>query len=252
MKMLINKPVLSYFSFALLCVMIIGVVTNSMENLNHTLENNRKSYQTLLVNQRLTTSVIDMETGARGFFINQKAEFLDPYYSGEERFDANIRDLKETGRVPAEDLDQIKKDVEAWKSLNRGLFDIHSNTPPEEYVKIVSGGSLERKALIDRVRRRLEDIENRENIVLEISIQQTQRSKLYTRIATYACTFVAIFLIFFLTKALERAISELNQAVKDLTSERALREELQKKLLQASAPKRRATTRKPKNIPAKP
>lgn len=71
--------------------------------------------------QRLSVSLLDQETGVRGFSLTGRDEFLDPYRTGERAQDAALADLRallgrgDLGPVAA-DLDAVGVAAQAWRT----------------------------------------------------------------------------------------------------------------------------------------
>ena len=75
------------------------------------------TYEVIAIANEILASAVDMETGMRGYLLAGKEGFLDPYKSGQIRFNELIASLSQTvSDNPAQVklLAQIKENIDAW------------------------------------------------------------------------------------------------------------------------------------------
>lgn len=116
----LRTKLLTGFAIPVVAIAIIAVVVfNSMASLlraNHLVDNTHK---VIGEGKEILSSMVDMETGMRGFLIAGKDEFLEPYFAGQEVFTKTISELKkvvnDNPRQVAR-LKQIEKIKENWIS----------------------------------------------------------------------------------------------------------------------------------------
>ena len=78
------------------------------------------TYNVLLNTQKLSKSIIDVETGQRGFLITGKENFLEPFYKGLTRIEKLMIDTKQlVSDNPAQvkRLQQMEELIEKWLTL---------------------------------------------------------------------------------------------------------------------------------------
>jgi len=113
-----NKLILGN-GITLVMLLIIGVLVffsiNGLLNSNKWVEH---TYKVLGKADLLLASMIDQETGMRGFVAGGDEEFLDPYKSGRKAFKHVIEDLKNTvadNPSQVKRLNQIETQVKLWQ-----------------------------------------------------------------------------------------------------------------------------------------
>ena len=98
-------------------VLIVIVVQSSISSLlqaNHWVDHTHK-----VINEgkAILSSMVDMETGMRGFLITGKDEFLEPYIAGQQTFSSTVSKLKQTVSDNPAQVDRLKaieQMKEAW------------------------------------------------------------------------------------------------------------------------------------------
>lgn len=211
---MISKNNLVYFSFVLGCILTISITSTTVERLNTTIAENVQSSQNISNAKDLIKSAVDMETGARGFFINKNAEFLEPYYTGQGVFPGALDKLKNQSGISEGEklrLDLAGKTHEQWVKKTQLLIDELTKDKSKNISELQS--SLERKGLMDSFRLQMDSVIVEEESELKSSLSATERYQNYTRLVTYVSPIVAVFLIFFLTKMLERCGKEKDELV---------------------------------------
>jgi methyl-accepting chemotaxis protein len=92
-----------------LMIIIAGVV---YQNVSSLLSNSRwvtHTHNVIENGARLQKSLIDMETGFRGFLITGKDEYLEPYHEGKKRFEKAITETKNLVSDNPEQLELLNK-----------------------------------------------------------------------------------------------------------------------------------------------
>lgn len=96
-KMTLRNKLLLGFSMPMLAALIMATViffsVRSMMSASYWVDH---THRVIADAKALTASMVDMETGMRGFLVAGKDEFLEPYFAGKNAFDANISTLKQT------------------------------------------------------------------------------------------------------------------------------------------------------------
>jgi hypothetical protein len=89
------------------------------------------TYQVLLETQALLTSLIDMETGVRGYVNTRNEQFLEPYTRGKTQFDVHWQEaLRSTADNPVqqERLRALKAQQRTWFRHQQVLLNVRRTT----------------------------------------------------------------------------------------------------------------------------
>src|SRR5215210_3057639 len=86
-------PVILFF--VLLIMVAIGYLSyNNTRQLKAAVEAEKHTQQVIINLDETLISMVDLETGMRGFFISRDEELLEPYYRGIENLPDNIERLR--------------------------------------------------------------------------------------------------------------------------------------------------------------
>lgn len=117
--MKVKYQILSIGMIGIILLGLVGMVTfNSIEDLVENSEWVIHTYSVIGEANNLTASMVDQETGMRGYLATGQENYLDPYYSGESKFDVTIKDLKVTvsdNISQVNKLDEIDQVAKRWK-----------------------------------------------------------------------------------------------------------------------------------------
>lgn len=108
------------FGFGVPIVAIIMIAIVVFTNVSGMIESNGwvdHTHKVIGEAKELTASMVNMETGMRGFLVAGKDEFLEPYNAGTKTFDSTIRALKNTvsdNPAQVQRLQGIEKLKEDW------------------------------------------------------------------------------------------------------------------------------------------
>ncbi|MEM1070027.1 MAG: CHASE3 domain-containing protein, partial [Planctomycetota bacterium] len=108
--------------FMLPLVLFVGVAFTSLKVIKDIRFANDwvdHSHQVIRAGNEILTAAVDMETGVRGYLLAGKEEFLEPYVSGEQRFDRMIFELKESvsdNPAQVELLGEIQNTIHEWQA----------------------------------------------------------------------------------------------------------------------------------------
>ena len=164
-----EKSTLLIFIFALLLLILIGGGT--YQSFRHTqtllaLENHTQ--EALLVLQKLQISLVNIETGVRGYVLSGDESFLEPYNNGVKQFQENLDKLR---YLTATDLPQ-KERVEALQRLgndkilaSQKFINLRRTSGLQDALNSIKSG--EGKAIMDRIRAQAEEFEQEELLQLK-------------------------------------------------------------------------------------
>ncbi len=114
MKMLENlqlkwKLVLGFSIPLVMIVVISSVVYTSLGKLIQTSKWVNHTYEAIDIGKGIGTSLVNMETGLRGFLVSGKDEFLEPYTAGKKDFKVLMAQAKEKVSDNAEQVARLNK-----------------------------------------------------------------------------------------------------------------------------------------------
>ena len=154
------------------------------------------TYQVLQQADRMMASLVDQETGLRGFLITGKEGSLDPLKSGEKIFTESWAKLKSlTSDNPAQQarLDAIGREVDNWqRNVTRTAIDLMNKPGSEESAREIER-SLKGKVYFDKIRTLVAELNNAEAALL------TVRSEAVAAAETMIFSSVVLSLVIILT-----------------------------------------------------
>jgi methyl-accepting chemotaxis protein len=123
MKFLMNLKTSRKIGGAFLLTMIVSVVASlvTWQNLSTLAQNNSwtvHTYQVIDQAKALVSSMVDAETGVRGFLVGGTDNFLEPYRNSDAAFKTAIREAKQlTSDNPAQQrrLEQVERAASGWR-----------------------------------------------------------------------------------------------------------------------------------------
>ena len=117
----IRKKLMLGFSIVLLVLVILStIVFINFSNYVDANGWNLHTHNVLSDLDNIVTSMINMETGERGFAIAGDESFLEPYNKGKEDFETYFNDVKELtvdNPTQQENLKKIKELKESWQEV---------------------------------------------------------------------------------------------------------------------------------------
>jgi methyl-accepting chemotaxis protein len=115
-------------AFGAIVLVLVGVASVSLYSASRLVEADRwnvHTYKVLGTASELLESMINMETGARGFIVSGQDQFLAPWEGGRSAFDAAWKEAKElTSDNPSQQrrLDDMKARRSEFETVVNGLF----------------------------------------------------------------------------------------------------------------------------------
>ncbi|WP_437946381.1 CHASE3 domain-containing protein [Sorangium sp. So ce296] len=165
-----------YLGFAAMVVIVLGlagIAYKRFAELDEARSWDQHTYEVMLAVSDITESLLETETGARGFAITGMESFLEPYRSGRDRFDKGLiraRELTRDNPRQQMRLDKVDKDHDEWLSSvleptiqHRRSAD-EGKVPPDRAAEDVRQGRG--KGLMDQMRATLKEIDDEEVALL--------------------------------------------------------------------------------------
>ncbi|WP_437826083.1 methyl-accepting chemotaxis protein [Sorangium sp. So ce1153] len=166
-----------YLGFAAMVVIVLGLAGTAYKRfaeLDEARSWDQHTYDVMLATSEIMKSLLNAETGERGFVITGVESFLEPYRSGRDRFEKSLSRARELTRDnPRQQvrLETIAKDYNEWVSsvlepiiqLRRIADD--AKTPVDRAFDEVRRGRG--KILMDQMRASLKEIDDEELALLD-------------------------------------------------------------------------------------
>ncbi|WP_437561209.1 methyl-accepting chemotaxis protein [Sorangium sp. So ce542] len=165
-----------YLGFAAMVVIVLvlaGIAYKRFAELDEARSWDQHTYEVMLATGDIMESLLDTETGERGFVITGVESFLEPYRSGRDRFEKSLNRARELTRDnPRQQmrLDKIDKDHNEWLAsvlepiIQHRRSANEAKAPPDRAADEVSQGRG--KVLMDQMRATLKEIDDEEIALL--------------------------------------------------------------------------------------
>jgi methyl-accepting chemotaxis protein len=159
------------FAF-LICVSlgVNGYIYLQRETLADTIKWNDHTYEVLGEMNAVMASIVDQETGIRGYLITSKPDSLAPYERGRREYAEHFRRLKElTSDNPAqqERLDQVDRAAQAWnENVEQKAIALMANSASRDQAVEIERNGIG-KQYVDGIRAKVGDAERAERQLLD-------------------------------------------------------------------------------------
>jgi signal transduction histidine kinase len=226
-----RKLYASFGAMLFLLLLLTGLSYSNFYRLAEADRQNIRTYQVLVGTAQLLNSLVNMETGLRGFMVTGDNRFLEPYFSGKSNFDRNwqqVRDLTAAGKTHDAVLLQLRAQKNRWvQSLSEPLMAQRRGAKNSaEAISLTARDALKRKNAMDAMRAGIAQIERSENEQLIQRTAQQERLQWRTLVTFVAGSFFSIFMTLVLAVLASRnyqrlalIVGELNRAKNRLEDE---------------------------------
>ncbi|WP_437915166.1 CHASE3 domain-containing protein [Sorangium sp. So ce302] len=165
-----------YLGFAAMVVIVLGLAGTSymrFAELDEARSWDQHTYEVMLTTREIMASLLDTETGERGFVITGVESFLEPYRSGRDRFEQSLSRARELTRDnPRQQtrLEKIDKLHDEWLSsvlepiIQQRRSADEARGPADRAVEEIKQGRG--KGLMDQMRAALKEIDDEEVALL--------------------------------------------------------------------------------------
>ena len=170
---------------------------------------NTHTYNVLEETSKLLQSLMNIETGQRGFLLTGKEDFLDPYFSGTKSFNVNlehIRELTSDNSKQQERLKLLEQSYHGWLRDDINNVIEKRRTADAEALKALSAGIGSGKQEMDAMRAILSEIDAEERSLMKVrsedlaaTISSTQWTMIFGGIGG---VLLAMVLAFFITRSI--------------------------------------------------
>ncbi|MEM9092289.1 MAG: CHASE3 domain-containing protein [Cyanobacteria bacterium P01_F01_bin.53] len=177
---LINRFVLGGFG---IIVALVGLSTVMSQRMTRTLSESREwiahTYGVEAQLRELERSLVDAETGQRGFVITNEVRYLEPYEQATENLDDIFETLKVTISDNPEQLNRLSivEEIADEKLAELATtIDLKRREKETELLQLIL--SDQGKDLMDDIRRHLADMVSAEEVLLDIRYQDVKKAEL--------------------------------------------------------------------------
>lgn len=149
--------------------------------------------------ESLQESLIDIETGQRGYLYTGKVEFLEPYYLGLSKVDKKFKVLKyltSDNQNQQKRLELLKSAINEKVKFTKHAKYLHDKFGYEVARKDVT--SLKGKMLMDSIRQIISDLKKEETRLLEIrqlAMDNSARNTLISALVLLTIVFITFFIL---------------------------------------------------------
>ena len=224
-----NQSQALYRSFGLLLALLLFLVGLSLYNfrlLGQANAYSTRSYQTLLESEAILQSLLNMETGVRGFLVTGEEPFLDPYQRGRAEFQkhleadsALLREFPDQ-RVRLEELERLQQ---KWVDtmIEPALARRREAGSLETGLVAAAARANERKTAMDEMRALITRIEDQENTRLGARAQEVQTRRGWSELILWGGSLFSILLTATLALFSARAAEQIRTASAQLETSNA-------------------------------
>ncbi len=140
------------------------LIVNHTSNVNNVLE-------------KVLSSTIDIETGARGYTITGDENYLEFYNQGHKNLETwidSLRSMNETDKYQIEKLDSIERLVESKKKINELVIQARKEEGMEEAAALIKLGRG--KEVMDSIRESIREYQNQAVQILSENLTETEKN----------------------------------------------------------------------------
>ncbi|MHC2107578.1 methyl-accepting chemotaxis protein [Methylobacterium sp. CM6246] len=188
----IAKKVVGSFAVLMIIALVSAVINHrKLSFIQSSIGWSEHTYDVLNVNASLITTMVDRETGLRGYLVTADPAFLAPYRSGTQAFDANLqrlRTLTSDNPVQQARIAEVETLAKRWQAdiaePEIGLMG-QPSTQAEARARVGGGAG---RALMDAIRAKGGEIEATERTLL--TARQADEADAFSK--SYAATLLSL------------------------------------------------------------
>jgi PAS domain S-box-containing protein len=161
---------LRFALFPVLCLFLfVAAISFQVHRISEERARASQATSTLLQCDRLLNTLVDEETGVRGFVASGDPSFLEPYRSATSRVDGELNALSQAASTNASIVSAIRSDFQQFEAINRQM--IAANAEQRGNVQALR----EQKQTMDSLRAELEGLTAKESAVRDEGIRKLAR-----------------------------------------------------------------------------
>jgi len=223
-----QKLYLGFGIIVLIMLVLLGYTYMNFKKESQAVGTNLFSYEVLRESDGLLTSLLNMETGARGYAITGADKFLEPFNTGKADFELHFKEIK---RLVSENQEQqinlvnLQKNYLIWFDFEYGQLVkrrqevVAGKAKIEDVIALVQ--SDKGKNLMDNLRGILTDINKEEQRLLDIRSKNLKAAEistyLFISIGGLIAILLAILISVFTSLSITKPIKMLIGAIGNIT-----------------------------------
>src|SRR5579864_8186650 len=210
-KLIVIASLLPIISFGTVGVISYYEINNFLDDENWV----RHTYQVIGQTDDIEKSMLDIETGERGYLLTQNTVFLDPYNSGVSHIKAqldSLRTLTADNPVQQANIAKLTLQVDQKLAFVSKIDALEKSGNIGSALTLVK--SLEGKTMMDNIRQTITDMKNLENTLLAQRASVSQVSAQNTTNTIIAGTAIAILITIVSTIAIYKKMQQRDQIEK--------------------------------------
>jgi PAS domain S-box-containing protein len=181
-----------------------------------------QTHEVLDLTNDVLLTLIDAETGQRGFLVTTREEYLKPYHDALAHWDASMETLKEKAKDSPRQLERIKRvesmGIEQFALLKEGIDLRRQMTKISQVVKTANAA----KQQMDDIRRVVDDMRSAEKEQLVERQERTDNAYTFAMVTELVTTVVGLFLTIGFVGATQRNIRIREKAAAAIRQQREL------------------------------
>ena len=210
-------------SFAIVSILVIALTVLVLRNLGSLVQAdhwNDHTYKVLLQADEMLESMVNQETGVRGYLIGNNPAFLDPFYKGKAAFEdsyAQLRHLTADNPAQQQRLNSIRAFADDWRSnvaeREISLMDSMATVPEARSIEASGAG----KKAMDGLRGVLSEFRQAEGSLLDVRAARKIAAEDTTRwvmlIGSFLAVLASIGFGIFANRSIARPASRLSDTM---------------------------------------
>ncbi len=203
-------------AFGLIVAILIALITTAKVSQDKQVaaqEMNIHTYKVLDEASTMLSSLINIETGARGYMITGTDAFLEPYNAGRDAFQAHWSEIKElTSDNPSQQrrIDELKSTLGSWlaQAIEPGIAlrrEVEAGSKAMDAI-VAYEREARGKAGMDAMRRQLSEISETESKLLEERLKEAEAARSTANFVLIGGGTLAVLLSVFLAVMIARSI----------------------------------------------
>ncbi|WP_294236070.1 CHASE3 domain-containing protein [uncultured Sphingomonas sp.] len=197
-----------------------GVILSNAGQVKSTTEINEHTYKVIATADQIVTSMVNQETGYRGYLVSGNDQFLAPYHKGWTEFSqawSDVRGLTSDNPVQQGRLDDIRRLAESWHNdVAEKAIRLMAHVETREQGRALESSGAGKQAM-DQLRARVGEMIATEKALMAQRQQAQQQAFANINLAIWigmaASILVAIGIGLLMTSTIARPIAALTQAL---------------------------------------
>lgn len=215
---------LTFAVFLIAFVVLAYSTYNRAQSVHHNrlIVNQTSNINTVL--EKVLSSAIDIETGARGFTITGDTSYLEVYKNGDKNLAVwidSLHSMNETDALQLQKLDTIKRLIESRKIISAHIIKTRKEEGMEQAVSIVKTGRG--KEVMDSIRASISSYQNESVRILSKNLSETEEN-----VRARNANFILFVIIAFIVVVF--AYVKIRQNAKQMVSDKIIQENLMNEL----------------------